>query len=304
MNVEHIENRSLIIGVFINLIMAIGGWITYDLTNSEAILLDGNFSFIAAISTLLAVIITNKKHNRSDKFPFGRYAYESFFIFFKGISILGITIAAISQNVIKIIDYLNGKKIKQLDTEFILYYIILMIVLCFGLGIYYYRRNKIVKFKSSILNVESKSAIIDGFLSLGVGVALVSLSLISHGSFFDFILYIGDAIIVVVLGLGLLKIPIQIIKDAFIELAGGVLQDKNLKDEIEKTILNNLLPEFNRSSNYITKLGSNYFIVIYLIVTDEKINITQIEKLRENIYNSLIKTLHSLNVEIILRKKD
>ena len=121
MEIDTIENRALKVGVFVNLIMAIAGWITFYYSNSEAMLLDGNFSFISAIATLSAVIITKKKHIRTSVFPFGSYVYESFFVFFKGIMILGITIVASVQSIIKIIDYLNGATINQINIHSILY---------------------------------------------------------------------------------------------------------------------------------------------------------------------------------------
>lgn len=87
-------------------------------------------------------MVVKMKHKRTKVFPFGRYFYESFFVFFKGLLILGITIGALFQNVIKIIDYLNGEKFQTLNPEPILYYSALMGVICFALAFYYKRKNK------------------------------------------------------------------------------------------------------------------------------------------------------------------
>ena len=44
---DQIESSALKIGVVVNLLMAIAGWVAFSLTGSEALLLDGNFSFIS-----------------------------------------------------------------------------------------------------------------------------------------------------------------------------------------------------------------------------------------------------------------
>lgn len=302
MNIEKIESRALVFGVIINLVMATAGWTTYYFSNSEAVLLDGNFSFIASITTLIAIFIAKRKHIKTINFPFGSYGYESFFVLFKGILILGIIISAVTQNVVKMIDYFNDKDIQQIDTSLIMYYSILMVFLCFILAFYYNYQNKKTKYKSSILTVESKSAIVDGFLSLAVGIALVGIALTPQDSIFHFLLYIGDALIVVTLGLAMINIPIQIIRDAFIELGGGILQDKNLTNKIENIIDDNIIPEFKQISNYITKLGSNYFVIIYNSSINEIINIKKINNLKVSIQKALTPCLPSLDLEIIVKE--
>ncbi len=57
---DQIESSALKIGVIINLLMAIAGWVAFSLTGSEALLLDGNFSFIASVTTIGAIIIIYK----------------------------------------------------------------------------------------------------------------------------------------------------------------------------------------------------------------------------------------------------
>ena len=75
MNTDRIEKRTLWITVIVNIIMAAAGWITYDLTGSQAMLLDGNFSFVLALATLIAIYISKIKHKKTKTFPFVSYAY-------------------------------------------------------------------------------------------------------------------------------------------------------------------------------------------------------------------------------------
>jgi hypothetical protein len=73
LNIDQIEIKTLKVGVIINVIMAVCGWVFYSLTNSEALLLDGNFSFITAVSTFLAIFIVKEKHKKTVLFPYGNY---------------------------------------------------------------------------------------------------------------------------------------------------------------------------------------------------------------------------------------
>lgn len=298
--IETIEVKALKIGVATNLIMAISGWVTYALTNSEALLLDGNFSFINAISIFAAIIIVKKRHQKTPLFPYGRYFFESFFILFKGLLILGLTIAAIFQNVIKIIEFIGGQEVPKLIAGPILYYSIFMTILCFGMAFYFNRSNKIIENKSSLINVEAKSSIIDGYLSLIVGIALLLTTIVPIESIFSFLLYIGDSIIVILLSLFMLKIPYNIIKEGFIELGGGYIQNIDSKKHIEEKIHAFLPSNFKIESKYITKLGSSYLIIVYVQPTTESILVATIENYRKQLLTSLNSKFQNLEVEIII----
>ncbi|WP_298536697.1 cation transporter [uncultured Algibacter sp.] len=293
---EKIEIKGLKAGVFANILMAIAGWYAYSITNSEALFLDGNFSFIAALSTIVAIMIVKIKHKRTEVFPFGRYFHESFFVFFKGLLILGVTIGALFQNVIKIIDYTNGEKFQTLNPKPILYYSAVMGVICFSLAFYYKKKNKELGGMSSILNVEGKTAMIDGFLSVAVGLALFLTTLVPSDSSISFLLYIGDAMVVIILALYLLGIPVKVIKDTFVEMGGGVIQNVEVKSDILDILNSNLPDDFKLAAHYISKTGSGYFVVVYILPKTDEVSVMRLNKTRMAILNDL--KLKYLNVEV------
>lgn len=298
--VDKIEIDSLRVGTIVNLVMAVAGWLAYYFSNSEALLLDGNFSFITTITTLTAMFIVRKKHQRTDLFPYGRYFYESFFVLFKGLLILGLTVAALFQNVIKIFDYYAGQPINALEPGIIMYYSLVMTFLCLGLAFYYKKQNQKVENGSSLLSVESKSTKIDGYLSLIVGLALILTTVVPEGSKFSFLLYIGDAIIVILLSLFLLNIPLGIVKEGFIELGGGTLQDRKSKEWIEKQI-QDLLPEkYAATSSYVSKMGSSYLVIIYLQSQDAIIELSKIQAYKSKLKEVLEKDFGNLELEVVL----
>lgn len=300
-NTDLIETSALKIGVVVNLIMAIAGWIAYSVTGSEALFLDGNFSFISALTTVGAIIIIHKKHKRTALFPYGRYFYESFFTLSKGILILGVIIAAVFQNVIKIISYFEGESLERLKTGPIVVYMILMVFLCFGLAYLFHTKNKKINFKSSILSVETKASKIDGFMTIAVGIALVLTTFVPENSNLSFLLYIGDAIIVILMALILLKTPFEVIKEGFIELGGGSLQNQEDVTQIENMILQFIPDTLHVENCHVSKTGSSHLVLIYASSNEKSINLEVLTKFRKSIHAKIEENFPNSEVEIVFR---
>ncbi len=301
MNIDNVENKALKVGIFISFLMAIAGWVTYYFSGSDAMLLDGNFSFISVFAGVIAIIISNKKHQKTKTFPFGSYVYEALFVLIKGVLILGIVLVSGLQNTLKIIAYLKGKRIETVVVEPILIYTIIISILCFMLYFFYKSKNNSIENKSSILQVETKATLVDGFMSLGIGLVFMIIWLLPTHSSFDFLKSIGDAIIVLIMCLIFFTMPLKIIRDSFIELGGGILQDTATKEMAEKKIKDALPSNLNKQSIYISKLGSSYFILVYLSSDTNAIDLSKIELLRKKIQEQLTKTLTNVKLEIIVR---
>ena len=304
MDIDRIENKALRIGIFLAFVMALAGWTTYYFTDSEAMLLDGNFSMISAVASIIALIISKRKHEKTKIFPFGSYVYESLFIFIKGFLILGVIFVAGVQNIMKIIDFINGVKIEPIKVDLILYYVAFISLLCLGLFLYFRSMNKRVGFQSSILKIETQSALVDGALSLGIGIVFVIISLIPENSSLAFMTSIGDAIIVLVICLLFISMPLKIIRDAFIELGGGVLQDNPSKQVIEKAIEESLSTTFVKQASYISKLGSSYFIAVFITSESGVIHLDNIETFRKDVLNLLAPQFQNVKIEVIARGKN
>lgn len=261
---QSIEIKALWVGVLLNLIMAIAGWYTYYLSYAEAILLDGNFSFVLCIGSLLALQIMRIKNRSSETFPYGLYFNEALYSLLKAMVVFGVIIMALTENSVKIFHYFNGQSIQVLVIGPIAVYSVLMSVLCFFLAWFYHRQNKKLRFFSSILEADSKASIIDGWLSVGMGIALFSTGFVKAGSDWQFLMYIGDALVVVTLCLLLMGQPMLQIKQSFIELVGGRLTDSDTTDSVNASI-RHYLPEAGLvKRSFISKTGSHYLVVVYL----------------------------------------
>lgn len=175
-----------------------------------------------------------------------------------------------------------------------------MTILSFGVAYYFGRKNKELCDRSSILDVERKGAILDGFLSMAIGLALYLTALVDEESKLNFLLYVGDSFIVVVMCLFLMKMPLGVIKGAFRELGGGVIENDLIKVTIQEKIVKFLPIGFNLKQDYITKLGSSYLVVIYISSETDKISVNDLETYKKTLYESIIADLSTVNIEVVL----
>ena len=302
-DIDLTERKTLWVTVFANLSMAIAAWYTYHLSNSQAILLDGNFSFVLAIATLIAIYISKNKHKKTAIFPYGGYVYEAAFVLSKGLLILGIIVMAFFQNASKIIGFLQGDKIEAVIMTPIYYYTFSILFITALLLLFFWRQNKRINNKSDLLKVEAKSAKIDGILTLSMGFSFFLISLIPNGSKLDFFIYIGDSIIVIIISILVLASPIKIIKTSFIELGGGILHNKKEKEEIEKVIEQVVSNDFSYKS-YITKTGSGYLVILHIDPNTKSISIEHFLKVQQEIKKELKNNYSTLLVEISLKDKE
>ncbi|AOY78470.1 hypothetical protein BJL90_19645 [Clostridium formicaceticum] len=269
---DHKENRALLIGAVANLIMAALAWFTYYLSNSGAILLDGNYSFIMFLGVIVALKIVTVKVRRTKTFPLGQFFYESLYGFIKGLMILGVLIMSLSTAIARIVMYFTGStdSIPMLIPDPILYYALVCSIICYSVSFFYYQQNRSIGNSSILLKTEQKATFVDGTLSLGIAAGIFFLTTGGAGSKFGFIPYLADSFFVLILVSILIKEPLAIIRESVIELAGGTLQDKEKREAFERAVYLNMPKTFNIEDIFISKNGSKYIVLIY-ISTDEAV---------------------------------
>lgn len=295
------EKKALVLGAILRLMMAVGGWLAYYLSNSQAILLDGNYSFIAFFVTLIAIRISMIKARRTETFPFGQYVYEALFTFSKGIMIIGVLLMALIMSISRITHYFNGETTDVLSTGIILIYTITMVIFCAILALYCRRQNKKLNNSSIILHAEYLDAKIDGFMSLAAGLALFGIGYVDIEGSFGFLYYIGDAILVILLVLLLGKDPFILVKDSFVELAGGTLQNKEEKKAIEDILEKHLSGDNLLKDSYISKTGSSYFVIAYLNAKGlDDIGYEKLEQMKEQTLQRLKQSYQHSMLEVVL----
>jgi len=264
------EKHALLFGAAANFIMAAVAWIAYYYSNSEAVFLDGNYSFIIFLGILVALKISVVKTHTTETFPHGKFFYESLYSFIKGLMILGILLMSMATALIRIAMFFTGRKeeIPMLIFEPILYYAVVCTVLSYGLVYFYRKQNLSIGNMSILLRTEQKSSFVDGTLSLGVVVIAIFLIMGGAERGGDFVLYLADSIFVLILSSLLISEAVSIIREAIIEMAGGTLQDKDKRKLFEDVIYSTMPKDLIIQDIFISKNGSHYSIMIY-ITTNE-----------------------------------
>ena len=141
---------------------------------------------------------------------------------------------------------------------------------------------------------------IDGVISAAVGLSFLLISWIPEYGALAFFHSIGDALLVIILSIVFLKTPLVILKNAFIEIGGGALQNQNEKKQIVTIIKENLEKEFTYKHSYINKAGSSYLAIIYLNSLAHTLKIRALRKTKTNVEAKLKSAYPFTDVEIIV----
>ena len=296
-----IEQQALKFGTAMNLTMAAAGWLAFYLSGSQALLLDANFSFLMFLSLAVAIRISAVKAEKTELFPYGQFVYEALYSLLKGVMISGVLLVSFIQNSAAILHFLAGGEVATLNTQVILVYCAAMVLLCFGSAIYYRRQNNKTAGSSSILRAEYSAALVDGFMSAGIGTVLVSIQFIDQQGRFAFLHYIGDSLLVLLLCVLLGKGPLLLIRDSFIEIAGGTLQNRKNRELIEAILDKYLAQVGGGEKNFISKTGSSYLVVAYLDLEEvSAVGSATIKALKRQILAELENNFPNVMFEIVL----
>ena len=104
-----IERKSLDLGKWCNLLMAVAGVVAAYFSHSDALLVDGLYSGVNFVSTILAAKISAMVlWSATRRYPFGYGAYEALYVQFRAMVLFGIMAFAAFGAVQKIVTYAAG----------------------------------------------------------------------------------------------------------------------------------------------------------------------------------------------------
>jgi divalent metal cation (Fe/Co/Zn/Cd) transporter len=214
---------------------------------------------------------------------------------------LGVLIMAVITAVIRIISYFYGsmENIPMLIPEPILYYAILVGIICYSLSLNYRYQNNKINNSSIVLKTEQKASFVDGTLSFGIAIGIIFLTRFPDDNGGNFIPYLADSLFVLILSSFLVKEPLTIIKEAIIELAGGTLQNEKTKRSFEKAIEESKVKNIIITDYHLSKNGSKYVILLNVDTKTATINKQDLAEMKKNIELKLKEEYPYLYIEII-----
>jgi len=294
-----IERRSLEIGKWANLFMAISGIAASYASASDAILVDGLYSGVNFLSAIVAGRITLSLARPADRrFPFGYDAYEALYVKYRSLVLLGIMAFAIFGAGSKIITYARGGQVPELVFGPILIYMLLMVGLCLGLAWWHHTNWRKSGGRSELLQTESRAAIVDGVISAGAGAGLLAAALL-RGTFLAGLVPISDSIVVLIMCAFIIRQPLAMFRGSLREVAGGAADPETvgkIERRIEELITDRPLKLVDIA---VTKLGRSYFVIPYL-EPSEAIDAAAVDRLRHELLSIYGDMLGEAKVEIII----
>ncbi|VAW08365.1 hypothetical protein MNBD_ALPHA05-431 [hydrothermal vent metagenome] len=294
-----IERRSLSIGKWANLLMAGSGIAAAFASHSDALLVDGLYSGVNFASAIIAGRISASILKPADRrYPMGYDAYEALYVKYRSLVLLGIMAFAAFGAVAKIIAYVGGQQVPELVFGPILVYVVLMIVICFGLALWYHHNWKRSGSCSELLKTESRAAIVDGVISAGAGAGLLSTALL-RGTALEFIVPISDSIIVLILSAFIIGEPVRMFRRSLREVAGGSADPEtgvNVRRSIEKLLQDR---PYALLEVVVMKMGRTHFVVAY-VNPDAPVSGDEADALREEIETGCAALLKGTKAELII----
>lgn len=300
MEQKTIEQQTLLVNFSINGILAVSACWAYASSGIQAVFLDAGFSIMVLLSSVAALVISRTSGKRGGRFPEGRYLYEPLYALVKSLINMVLLLISTISSLQHLLAFAVNDSMSKLNFLPIIPYVLLMIVLSFGLSAYAKYQNRRIRDSSTLLAADSKTAFVDGLMASGVALGVLLLLFIDESSPFSFLLYIGDALITLVLVAFAVKRPVCLFKESFFELVGGVLPDGVLSQEIREVVDRNL-PEGARLKDcYVRKKGMSYQVTANLDYHSELVELDPLRKSRKQIEEELSSKCTNLNLQMIV----
>ena len=299
MSQKKIELQSLIVSSIVNFIMAVAGIAVFVITNLQALFLDGVFSLIAFISTIMAIVFsqTSKKKNKS--YPTGMFFLEPLYGIIKAILMFVLLATSLFESGTTAFVYFNTGVGSTIYFDPILPYTIIMVVMSFGLSYFNKKQNERINKSSIMLTAESKSNMVDGIISGGVGILILLLSFINIDGKLGFLHYTGDFFITLILVAVSIKQPIVLFGASIREISGATVKDKEIKSKVRKIVAKEIREEDLDNKFEVYKIGMHIKVVILLNDNVEK---ETLQRLKTETIKEIKESFDSVSVEFVLRK--
>jgi cation diffusion facilitator family transporter len=292
------EISSLWLSIVGTLFMALLGFTFAWLTDSQAILMDGAFSFINGIVAVITLQVARMIQRPEDEtFHFGYAHFEPMLNVIKGLLTLAICVFAAVASVQVILE--GGR---QLNAGLPILYAVIASGGCFLVAAIIRRNAR--QSTSEILQVEAKGWLIDGVLSAAVALAFIGMALILRSPWADYARYV-DPVLMLVLILAMAPIPLKIVKDNLLELL-WIAPSQHTQQQIETTVndwLGDQPPVAH--SLHMVKIGRSIYVQVRLLVPVEMAQtpLCELDELRNDL-NSRLELLHPNLIADILFTRD
>jgi cation diffusion facilitator family transporter len=239
-------------------VVAVSAIITGFFSGSQSILFDGFFSLIATVIKVLMLITAKliaKQSNR--RFQFGFWHLEPMVLLIEGSFLFLIAIYAFLSGMFGIF---NGGR--EIELSLVIPFAALLSIVCFGYFFYVRYQNRTLK--SSLIQFDSISWLVDAMLSIGLLVSFLTALLLKSYGYGAWAAYI-DPSILILLGLSMIAPACKILRPALRDVL-GIAPDQ--LDEDVRRVMDEVKVEqgFSDYVSYVQKHGRARFIEIHVVL--------------------------------------
>jgi predicted Co/Zn/Cd cation transporter (cation efflux family) len=215
------EQRSLALGLWVSLAIALMGLLAYGLSGSEAVLLDGLYAGVMALTSLVTARIGANVSRPPDRgWPFGYEGQEAVYVLLRSLLLLGILSFAALNAGRELLAWWQGDTPKPIATGPAGWYGLLGGLSCGALAWAQHRSWVAGGRCSELLRTESRAARLDTAITGGTGAVLVAAPLL-NGTALAPLEPVADALLVLVLSLVVAGEPLHRFRQALRETAGA-----------------------------------------------------------------------------------
>ncbi|MCY6371325.1 cation transporter [Clostridium ganghwense] len=284
-DIQKIEAKGLKIAVIILLFMGVLGIIVSQISNSGAILIDGIFSLISAVTTLIAIKVSSLLTKENEKYPFGYAGYEPLYVLLRSFLLIITVLMALLDSVLKIVTYFTTGNIAQVNAKIFMIYVIFIALMYVVLNMHYGKYCTLTDGKSELLSAEKFNAKANSMLMLGVGGSFIFIGLLKFTPL-KFLVPISDSIIVFFIAL-MVTIDTSKLFAKTISILGGQGVEKEEKEELLNFLKEKLSNEINIINLKVQKVGKTAYVVVDIDFTNKNIEKTKIKNICKIIKDSV-----------------
>lgn len=293
---ETLEKRGLWLSIVGALFMAALGIGFAILTSSDAVLLDGLFSLVGfAIGLVSLRVATLVRRPDDELYHFGYAAYEPMLNLSKGLLMAFITIFAL---VSAVEVALHGGRSIQAGWASV--YAGIAAVGCFTIAVS--QRALARRTSSPLLEVDSKNWLIDGLMSVAVGVAFVIAVFLQGGSLAHLLPYADPAVVIILVVLSL-PIPLRIIRENWNQMLGRA-PDATLQRKAREAVAKVLEPSDAYDTTIrMDQLGRLTYLQLYVVLKGlEDVDVGRMDRCRSAVRDALKDDFDNLALDVIFTR--
>jgi predicted Co/Zn/Cd cation transporter (cation efflux family) len=223
------------------------------------------------------------------------------YVMFRSLVLTGIIIVAGFNACDKIVTYLRGGYVPAVKLDWVVAYMLLMMVVCSGLAFWHHRNWLRTGRQSALLKTERSASIIDGILSATAGAAFLAIAMLKQTPL-SFLVPISDAVVVMALALYMVPKPIRSFREAVQEVLGESAPGETV-ERVRTTHVRALTGEpFRLLQVAVTRLGRSLFAVAY-VQPESVATAKDLDHFRKVIDRACQANLAPLRMEVIYTSK-